>query len=409
LIDTREELIDALTEAAELEHGLLLQYLFAAYSMKKRLDEGLSPDAQEQVRTWEGIITGVAREEMAHLGSVCNLLSAIGGAPRFGRPNFPQPGGSYYPFDFRLMRLRDETLYRFVCFELPQGEPPPPPPRQQGADAELLAIASPPPAVVPDPLVFRYIGELYGQIRHAFATIPEGELFVGPRFAQDTDGWSNRFKLRLVTDRASAQEAIDEIVEEGEGSPENREGSHYDRFVDIRAALAAQPGLLPSRPVVDDPRTRPHRDAPTGGTLIEREETVAVAEVANAVYITMLLLLLQYYGFGGESVQQRDAIRSALRHLMSAVFRPLAEELTAMPIASDADRGTAGPPFELYSDVRLAPRLDNRFTILFERLDAIAARTTQLASEYDLQRLAFLGENVSWIRLNLAAVATEDP
>jgi hypothetical protein len=51
VIDTREELINALTEAAELEHGLLLQYLFAAYSMKKRLDEGLDGAQQEAVRT----------------------------------------------------------------------------------------------------------------------------------------------------------------------------------------------------------------------------------------------------------------------------------------------------------------------------------------------------------------------
>lgn len=29
-IDTREELIDALVEASEVEHGVLLQYLFAA-------------------------------------------------------------------------------------------------------------------------------------------------------------------------------------------------------------------------------------------------------------------------------------------------------------------------------------------------------------------------------------------
>ena len=51
MIDTREELIDALTEASELEHGLLVQYLFAAYSMKKRLDEALTPADQESVRS----------------------------------------------------------------------------------------------------------------------------------------------------------------------------------------------------------------------------------------------------------------------------------------------------------------------------------------------------------------------
>jgi hypothetical protein len=409
VIDTREELSDALTEAAELEHGLLLQYLFAAYSMKKRLDEGLAPDEQEAVRTWEGVITRVAREEMAHLGSVCNLLSAIGAAPRFGRPNFPQPGGSYYPFDFRLMAFGDEALYRFVCFELPEGEPPPAPPRPRPLLLARAAEVESPPDVVPDPLVFRYIGELYRQIRHGFETIPEQELFVGPRFAQDTDGWSNRFRLHLVTDRSSAQRAIDAIVLEGEGAPEHREGSHYDRFRDIRSELAERPRLVPNRPVVPDPRTRAHRDAPAGGTLVEREETVAVAELANAVYITVLLMLLQYYAFGGESAAQRDAIRSALRHLMSGIFRPLAEILTELPVAEDPDRGTAGPPFELYSDVRLAPRLENRFTILLERLSGIAARAERLAAEGAPARLAFLGESVRWIRANLVTVTEEVP
>ena len=85
MIDTREELIYALHEAAELEHGLMIQYLFAALTMKKRLDEGISGLQQELVRKWEGQILAVAREEMAHLGTVCNLLSAIGGAPHLVR------------------------------------------------------------------------------------------------------------------------------------------------------------------------------------------------------------------------------------------------------------------------------------------------------------------------------------
>lgn len=395
MIDTREELIDALTEAAELEHGLLLQYLFAAYSMKKRADEGLSPADQELVRTWEGVITGVAREEMAHLGCVCNLLSAIGGAPRLGRPNFPQPLGSYYPFDFRLMAFGDEALHRFIGFELPEGETPPAP-RALAADAT---------AVTPDPLVFQYIGNLYGQIRHAFGAIEETELFIGPRAAQDTDDWSNRFRLHLVTDRASAFAAVDAIVLEGEGAPGHREGSHYDRFLDIRAALAARPGIEPSRPVVSDPRTRVHRDAPAGGTLIEPAETVAVAQLADSVYITVLLLLLQYYGYDGETEPQRDAIRSAIRHLMSAIFRPLAEVLTELPIAGDPARGTAGPTFELYSDVRVAPVPENRFTIVFERLDRIAARAGELHAAGGPARLRSIGESVGWIRRNLGAVA----
>ena len=69
-IDTREELINALTEAAELEHGLLCQYLFAAFSMKKHPSEDVTWSQLELVRSWETHILRVAREEMAHLGTV---------------------------------------------------------------------------------------------------------------------------------------------------------------------------------------------------------------------------------------------------------------------------------------------------------------------------------------------------
>ena len=77
LIDTREEMIYALNEAAEIEHGLMIQYLFAALTMKKDLRENVTGTQQELIRKWEAQILGVSREEMAHLGTVCNLLSSV--------------------------------------------------------------------------------------------------------------------------------------------------------------------------------------------------------------------------------------------------------------------------------------------------------------------------------------------
>ena len=97
-MDTREELIQALDEGRRPEHGLMIQYLFAAFTMKKRLDEGITGSQQEIIRKWEGQILTVAGEEMAHLGTVCNLVSAIGGSPHFGRPNFPQVAEKDHPF-----------------------------------------------------------------------------------------------------------------------------------------------------------------------------------------------------------------------------------------------------------------------------------------------------------------------
>jgi hypothetical protein len=41
-VNTRDELIYLLTEAAELEHSLCCQYLFAALSLKRDVSEGLT-------------------------------------------------------------------------------------------------------------------------------------------------------------------------------------------------------------------------------------------------------------------------------------------------------------------------------------------------------------------------------
>ena len=52
VIEHREALIYMLCEAAELEHGIMCQYLFAAFSMKDRADEGLTDEQAETVRRW---------------------------------------------------------------------------------------------------------------------------------------------------------------------------------------------------------------------------------------------------------------------------------------------------------------------------------------------------------------------
>jgi rubrerythrin len=92
-IQNRADLIQALTVASQLEHGLMLMYLYAAFSMKS-FPEELSqyPDPEvlrNKLRNWEASILRVARQEMEHLGFVCNMLSAIGGNQYFDRPQFP--------------------------------------------------------------------------------------------------------------------------------------------------------------------------------------------------------------------------------------------------------------------------------------------------------------------------------
>src|SRR6476659_1506575 len=85
VIEHREALIYMLCQAAELEHGIMCQYLFAAFSLKQTADEGLTPDQVDAVTRWRTEVSHVAAQEMLHLALVHNLLSAVGGAPHMAR------------------------------------------------------------------------------------------------------------------------------------------------------------------------------------------------------------------------------------------------------------------------------------------------------------------------------------
>src|SRR5215470_9026224 len=80
VIEHREALIYMLCEAAELEHAIMCQYLFAAFSLKQAEDEGLTGSEVAAVQRWRKQVSRVATQEMLHLALVQNVLSAIGAA-----------------------------------------------------------------------------------------------------------------------------------------------------------------------------------------------------------------------------------------------------------------------------------------------------------------------------------------
>jgi len=123
VIEHREALIYMLCEAAELEHGIMCQYLFAAFSLKQRENEGLTAGELEAVRRWRRVISHVATEEMLHLALVHNLLSAIGAAPHMARPNLPAPA-HHYPAGVNLMLVPfgEAALRHFMFLERPERE-----------------------------------------------------------------------------------------------------------------------------------------------------------------------------------------------------------------------------------------------------------------------------------------------
>ena len=388
MFDTREELINALTEAAELEHGLLCQYLFAALSLKKRTEEGINWEQAELIRGWEGSILEVARQEMGHLGTVSNLLTAIGGAPQFRRPHFPQPA-RYFPMvtdgtvgyvEFTLEPFSSATIERFVRFEQPE------------APLQGLGVA-------PDPVLYKTIGVLYGEIGEGISHIDERRLFIGPHEAQDVVDWGAGVEIISVRDRASALAAIESIVVAGEGTPAGGGDSHYETFRRIREELLAEkmrdPSFEPARPVVPNPFTPQYPDPARTGTTVEHPLTRAVAELFNAVYATTLLMLMRFYAFAEAGTPEHEALRATTRRIMSGVVRPLGELLTELPVGDHLPGRTAGPGFELYTDLRLPPQAATCWTIFHERLVQEAEECGRLSRQDAAPpRLAFLHRNL---------------
>jgi hypothetical protein len=134
VVGDRKELTYLLSQAAELEHALMCEYLYAAFSLKSTAGPGLRADQLAAVERWRGIIFGIAAEEMLHWAMVQNLLSAVGSAPYVSRPHMPHQARGYPPgVQVQLLPFGEAALQHFVYLERPEG--------MQGADAEGFAPA----------------------------------------------------------------------------------------------------------------------------------------------------------------------------------------------------------------------------------------------------------------------------
>ena len=405
-VESREELIYLLSRAAELEHGVACIYLFAAYSLKDDIAEGgMTADEVDMVRSWKRRLAHVAVEEMLHLAQATNLLTAIGGAPHFKRANFPQPPAAF-PFGIKLSLepFSRETIERMVCYEMPEAGILTPEQDAFFADirARVLAESGTPTFAAaggmaevmagfePFEIDFATVGEFYHKIESAFRNIPEQELFIGP-----VEGQANaRFldfggELVTVRDRDSACAAIEMIVEQGEAPTSAHPDAHFWVFDGIRQEFedamrkAADRGdrFEPVRPVVSNPMTRFYDDT-SGGVVIAAPHTHLVAELFNAVYETMLLMLLRFFAHTEESESELEHLSRATLRLMATVLRPLGDALTKMPMGDTAPGKTAGPGFGYNRDIHLLPHKRSAWVFFGERLRDVALAATRLQAKH---------------------------
>jgi hypothetical protein len=356
VVGSREQLLYLLAEAAEIEHTLMCSYLYAAFSLKPATDAGLSAREAEAVGHWRQAIMGVAIEEMGHLLLVSNLLVAVGGRPHFTRPNFPVSPG-YFPSGvvLRLTPFSLETLDHFIFLERPTGV--------ERADGEGFARPDHErtPAhrgLMPSAQDYATVSHLYEAIRANLVAFVEragaDTLFVGPVSGQIGPDLVTLPGMETIHGLDSAGRAIDLIVEQGEGSPADREESHYRRFLGIKreyAALVAEnAGFAPAYPVADNPVMR-RPPEPEGTVFITAEPAAMTLDFANASYGMLLRLLTQAYATSGpDAAADQALLMSAAVELMHVLGRA-ATALATLPASPNRPGVHAGMTFTMLRGV----------------------------------------------------------
>jgi CDGSH-type Zn-finger protein/uncharacterized Fe-S cluster protein YjdI len=382
-VPSREQLIYLLCEAAELEHTLMCTYLYAGFSLRDGLAEGLSEREAAAVARWRRVIVKVAVEEMGHLTAVWNITSALGGAPRFGRANFPiDPGLLPARIVVKLSPFDEAAIQHFVHLERPEESSEP---DGEGYSPDWLfkRAARRESLLTPMALDYETVGAFYASLAERLRAFVEhhGEAaaFAGDPALQLSSEEVALMGTKPVICLKTALAACASIVEQGEGAQAGSRGSHFRSFVEIRDELAVlkanNPGFQPAFPAAHNPVLRPPL-VREGRVWIENKAAARVVDVANAGYWLMLRLLAYSYVVPRPNPEKALAVELALG-LMHAVT-PLAELAARLPAGPSNPTSNAGVSLTAPRDAASLPPGPSSRRFFSERLAEMARAAGQL-------------------------------
>jgi rubrerythrin len=321
-IATPEDLRDHIDLAVRIELSTIPPYLYALYSIVDQASEAAL------------LLRSIVAEEMLHAALAANLLLAVGGRPRFAgelMPTYP----ALVPYHQPPLELNLEPcstrLIQNVFLRIEQPE------------------AHHRPSV---PGAFGSLGQFYHAVENGIESLAEVyDLFANPQVdsqfadpayyvpvvfdAEDSGG------LLAIVDVASARQAIEVIVHQGEGLSTRRwadaahqELTHYYKLLQI---IDGASPLGAVRRLRRNPRTADFPD-----------ELQPVSDLFNACYHYLFVVLDELFGPGTDN---RDGVRR-LYLLMGEVLGGLARYLVEQPIG---DGTFTSPTFEIYPLDRLVP------------------------------------------------------
>jgi Ferritin-like len=224
----REFAIELLKLAAEVEHALMVQYLYAATSIPDQPE----PDSVN----YHEKLMDVVVQEMGHLATIQNLLLLLGGRKAFYmQRDVMREASEKNPIPFVLEPVNKTSLATYVAAEKPAQVPP----ELEARVDELVRLAEEEAGVDT-----HRVGAIYELLRWMFTPPEEASkgidfaalapLPVNPHFSDaDLQDLSEVTRYEALTDEwqvfeedvilatahtaAEARDAIDRIAEQGEG------------------------------------------------------------------------------------------------------------------------------------------------------------------------------------------------
>ena len=392
-IENRAQLIYLLTEAAELEHGIMCCYLFAAFSMKRSVDEGISEEQLASVRRWRRTILQISIEEMLHMCLACNILTSVGGAPHLRRPNLPVSPKAYPPsFKLELAPFDLQSLENFVFIERPEDQYP-----GAGNGAGPGSQFPPTPKlsdIFSSAREYQNQGRLYHGIEDGLHYLSQkygGErLFIGPPKAQIAGAYFNLPGLNPVTDLTSAEAALQTIIVQGEGAREVSKDSHHSRFLAIQEEyeqiLKDDPTFEPGRPVMKNPYAMLPSDIDDDSevNLIDDPLSIDISNLFDGCYDLLMQILGRLFAHGEETEEELTRLSDITEGLMVDVIGTLGDALTKLPAGPSHSGLTAGASFRFSRDINTPPHRDPARALFIERFKELSAYCGFLQTEEPL-------------------------
>ncbi|WNG20853.1 ferritin-like domain-containing protein [Cystobacter fuscus] len=415
----RDYTIMLLQIGAQIEHALMVEYLYAAYSLG---GSQVPPEHQAMVQGWQEVILGIAKEEMGHLISVQNVLRLLGGPLNLDREDYPF-SSEFYPFPFALEPLTLGSLAKYVYAEMP-ADWTGPLADEIRQEAEKAANGG----------QLHRVGALYSTMIELLSPAQPGERPYLPDsdfdastypFQASWDEWGRGYQggargqtfaratkaavadtpdviVKPLASRDDAVTALEAIAEQGEAPVDSDNApSHFARFLKIYIEYkesGAHSGWTATRSVPTNPATPDDLDGDgqvgtTPATAITHPEALLWAHLFNLRYRMLLADISHAYTVPGPL--SHEGMPTARGAIINATFgemynvRAIANILVRTPRNETGD-GVAAPTFEMPYTLVLPEGEYNRWRLHRDLLEASATLVRDLQAITSPERQQYL-------------------